>query len=163
MFYRDIFGDRFYLELQRHNSHFDDELNSSTIALAEECGVGVVATNNIHYLERKDAGCYRAMAALKAKQKLSSQNLSALPGSEHFLKSPAEMRELFGDGHGALSNTVLIAESCSFVFREKEPILPHFPLPEGFADEAAYLRHLTAEGAKEKYPGISEDEPHRKR
>jgi len=159
VFYRDIFGDRFYLELQRHNSHFDDELNSSTIALAEECCVGVVATNNIHYLERKDSDCYRAMAALKAKQKLSSQNLSALPGSEHFLKSPAEMRELFGDGHGELSNTVLIAESCSFVFREKEPILPHFPLPEGFADEAAYLRHLTAEGAKEKYPGISEDEP----
>lgn len=59
-FYRDIFGSRFYLEVQRHNSHFDDELNSSTIALAEECGVEVVATNNIHYLERKDAGCYRA-------------------------------------------------------------------------------------------------------
>ena len=162
-YYQEIFGDNFYLELQRHNTPFDEKLNEQTIALAEKFSIELVATNNVHYLERKDAGCYRAMVANRTKEKLSNQNLLALPGSDHYLKSSEEMSQLFSDEHRELSNTLLIAEKCSYTFGDKEPVLPHFPLPEGFADQFTYLRHLTLEGAKEKYAdaaadGISADE-----
>jgi len=150
-FYRTIYGDDFYLELQRHSTPFDDRLNEETIALAGELGIGAVATNNVHYLERKDADRYRALVAVKTKQKLSSPQLQCLPNNENYLRTPEEMSKLFDDTHGELSNTLQIAEKCSFSFHTQEPRLPRFPLPDGFEDEAAYLRHLTYEGAKEKY------------
>ncbi|KUL20894.1 DNA polymerase III subunit alpha [Chlorobium limicola] len=152
-YYKDIFGDNFYLELQRHATSFDDKLNAATIALAEKFSVELVATNNVHYLDRKDSGCYRAMIANRTKEKLSSQNLQALPGSEHYLKTAGEMAHLFPDNGRALANSARIAEKCTYVFKKKEPILPHYRLPDGFDDEAKYLRHLTWEGAAEKYAG----------
>jgi len=156
-YYQEIFGENFYLELQRHGTPFDEKLNEATIALAKKFSVELVATNNVHYLERKDAGCYRAMVANRTKEKLSNQNLLALPGDDHYLKSSVEMAALFSDEHRELSNTVLIAEKCSYSFSNKEPILPHFPLPDGFDNEFAYLRHLTWEGAKEKYADSAAD------
>ena len=156
-YYQEIFGDNFYLELQRHNTPFDEKLNQQTIALAEKFSVGLVATNNVHYLEQKDAGCYRAMVANRTKEKLSSPNLQVLAGNEHYLKSSEEMSRLFSNEYGELTNTTLIARECVFSFSDKEPVLPHFPLPEGFEDEFAYLRHLTIEGAKEKYAHAAAD------
>lgn len=163
LFYREAFGERFYLELQRHNTSWDDELIAKSVALGEELSIPLVATNNVHYLLRDDAGRYRAMVAIRTKEKLSSQNLQALAGSEYYLKSAEEMNRLFDDRHGELSNTLKIAESCGYAFRQKEPILPHFPVPPEFSDEAAYLRHLTREGAREKYAnceaeGITQEE-----
>ena len=150
-FYRDIYGEDFFLELQRHHNPFDESLNRETIRLAQEHGIGLVATNNVHYLERRDADRYRAMVAIKTKEKLSSNQLQCLPNNENYFKSPQEMSGLFNDSHGELSNTVSIAEKCTYSFRKEEPKLPHFPLPEGFDDEAHYLKHLTNEGAKKKY------------
>jgi DNA polymerase III subunit alpha len=157
VYYREIFGDNFYLELQRHNTPFDEKLNREIIVLANKFDIGLVATNNVHYLERKDAGSYRALAAIRNKEKLSSSNLNALPGSDHYLKTSDEMGMLFTDEHGEVSNTLNIAEKCTYVFSEKDPVLPHFPLPEDFRSEEAYLRHLTWEGAKEKYAGCEAD------
>ena len=112
-YYREIFGDNFYLELQRHNTHYDENLNAETIALANKLSIELVATNNVHYLDRKDAGCYRAMVANRTKEKLSSQNLLALPGSDHYLKSSEEMSRLFSDEYRELSNTLVIAEKST--------------------------------------------------
>jgi DNA polymerase-3 subunit alpha len=152
-YYKEIFGNRFYLELQRHAAPFDEQLNSATIALAGKFSVQVAATNNVHYLERQDAGRYRAMIANRTKEKLSSQNLQALPGSDYYLKTADEMSALFSDSSQELANTLVIADSCTYSFHKKDPILPHYSLPEDFDDEATYLRHLTWEGAREKYAG----------
>jgi DNA polymerase-3 subunit alpha len=150
-YYRALFGKDFYLELQRNSAPYDNHLVESTIRLADELSIPLVATNNVHYLEKKDAGCYRAMIANRTKEKLNSQNLHCLPGNENYFKSVSEMAALFDNGHGELDNTVRIAESCIYTFRTQEPRLPVFPIPEGFADEKEYLRHLTWEGAREKY------------
>jgi len=150
-YYHDIFGDNFYLELQRHHTRFDDKLNEDTVRLAREQGIGLVATNNVHYLEKKDSGRYRAMVAIRTKERLSSSGLQCLPNSENYFKSPEEMGELFSDEHRELTNTALIAERCNYSFHQHDPRLPHFPVPEGFADESDYLRHLTYEGARKKY------------
>jgi len=150
-YYRSLFGEDFYLELQRNGAPYDDHLVESTIRLADELSIPLVATNNVHYLEKRDAGCYRAMIANRTKEKLNSQNLQCLPGNENYFKSASEMAALFDNRHGELDNTVRIAESCTYTFRTQEPRLPVFPIPEGFVDEKEYLRHLTWEGAREKY------------
>ena len=149
--YRGIYGEDFFLELQRHHASFDEKLNAETIRLAEENGIGLVATNNVHYLERKDADRYRAMVAIRTKEKLSSNQLQSLPNSENYLKTPQEMAGLFDDSYGEIANTHAIAGKCSYSFQKEDPKLPLFPLPEGFDDEAHYLRHLTYEGAGKKY------------
>ncbi len=156
-YYREIFGENFYLELQNHNTPFDADLNQQTISLAEKFSIELVATNNVHYLERKDAGCYRAMVANRTKEKLSSPNLLALAGNDHYLKSSEEMNLLFSDEHRELTNTILIAEKCTYNFSNKEPIVPHFPLPPEFSSEFEYLSHLTWDGAKEKYADSEAD------
>ncbi|NTU92907.1 MAG: DNA polymerase III subunit alpha [Chlorobiaceae bacterium] len=150
-FYRTIFSDRFYLELQRHGASYDDHLVEATVRLSIQTGIPLVATNNVHYLERSDAGCYRAMIANRTKEKLESRNLQCLSGNENYFKSVEEMAAIFDNAQGELDNTVRIAESCDYAFRTQEPRLPVFPLPEGFSDEKEYLRYLTAEGMKEKY------------
>jgi DNA polymerase-3 subunit alpha len=150
-YYRSLFGDNFYLELQHNGAPYDDHLVESTIRLADVSSIPLVATNNVHYLEKRDSGCYRAMIANRTKERLNNKNLQCLPGNENYFKSASEMAALFDNSHGELDNTVRIAEGCTFAFRTQEPRLPHFPLPEGFADEREYLRHLTWEGAKEKY------------
>ncbi|MEC9486277.1 MAG: DNA polymerase III subunit alpha [Prosthecochloris sp.] len=150
-FYHEIFGEDFFLELQRHHTPFDEQLIGETVQLALEQGVGLVATNNVHYLDKQDAGRYRAMVAIRTKERLSSPNLQCLPNSENYFKSPEEMGALFSDEHSELSNTRVIADRCSYEFRQHDPRLPHFPVPSEFRDESEYLRHLTYEGAKEKY------------
>ena len=151
-YYRSLFGEHFYLELQHHGTPYDDQLVEATVRLSQESSIPLVATNNVHYLEKKDSGCYRAMIANRTKERLhNNKNLQCLPGSENYFKSAKEMAALFDNAHGELDNTVRIAQSCNFTFRTQEPRLPVFPLPEGFADEKEYLRHLTWEGAKEKY------------
>ncbi len=149
--YRDLFGEHFYLELQKHGAPYEEQLVPGTIHLAEKLGIPLVATNNVHYLDRRDSGCYRAMIANRTKERLASQNLQCLPGHENYFKSAAEMSALFDNAHGELDNTVKIAESCSYKFIDQDPNLPQFPLPEGFDSEKEYLRHLTWEGAREKY------------
>lgn len=149
--YRSMFGEHFYLELQKHGAPYEEQLVPATIRLAEQLGIPLVATNNVHYRDRRDSDCYRAMIANRTKEHLNSKNLQCLPGRENYFKSAVEMAALFDNAHGELDNTVKIAESCSYKFVDQDPHLPKFPLPEGFNSEKAYLRHLTWEGAKEKY------------
>ena len=150
-YYRELFGKHFYLELQKHGAPWEEQLVTGTIRLAEELGIPLVATNNVHYLDRRDSGCYRAMIANRTKERLNSQNLQCLPGQDNYFKSAEEMAVLFDNAHGELDNTVRIAESCSYQFKNQDPRLPGFPLPEGFSSEKEYLRHLTWVGALEKY------------
>ncbi|NTU52808.1 MAG: DNA polymerase III subunit alpha [Chlorobiaceae bacterium] len=150
-YYRSLYGEHFYLEVQKHGMPYDEQLVPATIRLAESLSIPLVATNNVHYLERRDAGCYRAMIANRTKERLSSQNLQCLSGQENFFKTADEMAALFDNAHGELDHTVRIADGCTFRFSYQEPRLPHFPIPEGFTSEKEYLRHLTWEGAKEKY------------
>lgn len=161
--YRELFGDDFFLEVQQHGVWFDRQLFEQSVELGRALSIGLVATNNVHYLKREDAESYRAMVANRTKEKLSNPNLQAHGGNQFYLKSPEEMGALFSDAYGELSASGMIAERCRFSFSDKEPALPRFPLPEGFSSEEEFLRHLTWEGAREKYAdpeadGLTESE-----
>ena len=79
-------------------------------------------------------------------------------GDQHYLKTAGEMRHLFSEVEVACDNTLWIAERCNVEIEFGKPLLPDFPLPEGFADDAAYLEHLTFEGARQRWGDVLPDE-----
>ncbi|NTW50733.1 MAG: PHP domain-containing protein, partial [Chlorobiales bacterium] len=152
--YKEVFKDDFYIELQSHNAPNDEKLNQAKIRLAEELSIKVVATNDVHYLEKKDAPLQDALQSIRNKQTQANSNRPKLPTEEFYLKSADEMARVFNDEHQELTNTLEIAEKCTFKFQDQDPRLPHFEIPEGFKDDSEYLTYLTFEGAKRKYGDI---------
>ncbi len=149
--HKDLFGDDFYIELENHFTDSEAHINRELIALAQEFDVKLVATNDVHYLSREDAPKQEVLMAMKGKHKLSDAKRMRFPTDEFYLKSPDEMAKAFRNEYRELSNTLEIAEKCTYVFKDEPPKLPHFPIPPEFSDSTAYLRHLTYQGAKEIY------------
>lgn len=148
---QNLFGEDFYIELFNHYAENDHKLNNQKIEIARELGIELVATNNVHYLEKEDWQYQDALQAIKNKQILSAPDRVMLPTHEYYLKSPEEMAALFDNSHNELSNTQVIADKCVYNFDDEEPKLPTFNIPAEFEDDKAYLRHLTYQGAARKY------------
>ena len=148
--YRDLFGgDRFYLELQQHNSE-EKSINSELARIASQLTIPLVATNNCYYTAKEDAKAHEILRCIGRNKFFDVQ--SALPfGSEHYIKSPEEMGALFADYPQALENTLRIAEMCNVELNFPGPQLPRYDIPEGFEDAGGYLRHLAHEGFRERY------------
>ena len=149
-FYARTFPDRYYLEVQDHGIEGQDQVNAGVFQLADELGLPVVLTNDAHYLRREDADMHDTLLCIGTGVLKSDPERLSFDGQESYFKSADEMAELFPDRPELLSNTVAIAESCDIQF-EKKHHLPGFPVPEEFETDMAHLRHLTEEGARERY------------
>ncbi|ADL06887.1 DNA polymerase III subunit alpha [Thermosediminibacter oceani] len=147
--YADIFGrDNFFLELQYHGLAAEKKANFWMRSIAERLGIGLVATNDVHYLQPSDAGTHRVLLAVQTLSALGEA--ASLPGNQHYLKSPAEMEALFREIPGALENTVAIAERCDVRLPLGGTKLPEIALPEGVSADD-YLRKLCFQGAAARY------------
>ncbi len=145
--FNEIFGKgNFYLELQRHGIEGQEEVNRALIRFSKELSVPLVATNDVHYISRKDAEIQRLLTAIATGNTVEDSNFG-MEGSEHYIKSEAEMRALFFDVPEAIDNTVKIAEECNFSFDFENMHLPAYrpPLPY---NSQAYLKKLCDEGLK---------------
>jgi len=150
---REIFSDRFYLEMWHHGMPEDDLRNDLLWEVAGRLNLGVVATNNVHYHRREDADLSEVLAAIGGRRSLETAD-GFRPGTdEQYLKSPSEMNRRFDRYPGAIRNALALAEDLAFDLRLVAPRLPDFPMPGHFRSEMDYLRFLTWEGAREVYPG----------
>ena len=156
-FYARTFPGRYYLEVQDHGIKGQDEVNAGVFQIADELGLPVVLTNDAHYLRREDADMHDTLLCIGTGVLKSDPNRLSFDGQESYFKSADEMAELFPDRPELMSNTVDIAESCGIEF-EKKHHLPGFPVPPGFADDMAHLRHLAEQGALERYGDPLPDE-----
>ena len=156
-FYARTFPDRYYLEVQDHGIKGQDEVNAGVFQLADELGLPVVLTNDAHYLRREDADMHDTLLCIGTGVLKSDPNRLSFDGEESYFKSADEMAELFPDRPELMSNTVDIAGTCGIQF-EKKHHLPGFPVPPGFEDDMAHLRHLSEEGARERYGDPLPDE-----
>ncbi len=155
--YLEVFGEDFYLELQRHGLEEQEPVNQSFIRLSEKYGVSLIATNDCHYINREDARAHDILICLQTGRDLDDETRMKYSGQE-YLKTRKEMAELFSDVPAALSGTVEITDKVDdFEITTKKVLLPGFPLAEGFETQDDYLRHLTYEGAKALYPEITEE------
>lgn len=150
--YIDIFGrDNYFLEVQNHNLPEEHKVNEGLRQLAEEYGLGLVATNDLHYVRQKDADAQDVLLCIQTTSTVDEPNRMRFPNNNFYLKSYDEMAELFADVPEALANTQKIAERCNVKLEFGHLLLPEFPVPEGF-DAVSYLRHLCDESLKIKYP-----------
>ncbi len=153
--YVEIFGDRFYIEVMRHGMPEQDGINEALIRIGRELSVPVVATNDSHYLEQKDAPAHDVLLCIGTGKTVSETNRMRFYSDQFYLKSPQEMRELWSDLPEACDNTVRIAERIDVRIPEKVFHLPQYPVPqqEGAPErgDAEYLRELCEIGLRERY------------
>ncbi len=139
----------FYLELQDHQMPEQKLINRRLMDLSNKVDLPLVATNDVHYLEKEDESVHDILLCIQTGKVLSDRDRMRFPTKEFYLKSPEEMGALFSSREDAIINTVKIAEKCHFDFDFTKTHLPEYTL-EG-ADGKAYLRDLCMAGIKKKY------------
>ena len=148
----DIFGrDHLFVEIQDHGIPEQLRTNPQLIELAKRLRLPLLATNDSHYVNQGDAVAHDALLCVQTGSQMSDPDRFRFHGDHHYLKSAQEMRHLFREVEVACDNSLWIAERCELEIEFGKPLLPNFPLPEGFTDDAAYLEHLTMEGARERW------------
>ncbi|MDD5677625.1 MAG: DNA polymerase III subunit alpha [Kiritimatiellae bacterium] len=154
--YAEILGkDNFYLEIQDHGLPNQKIVNKGMLALAKRVGLPLVATNDVHYLEKSHAAAHEVLLCIQTGTVMSDPKRMQYGSPEFYLKSGAEMARLFGEAPEALSNTVAIAHRCNVELRlNQETYYPEFSVPAGF-DQKNYLIHLCREGIRRRY-GIAD-------
>jgi len=164
--YKDIFGENFYIELQRHkatnaemnqNTYHDQVfVNAELIKLATKYSVKMVATNDVHFLEEEDSSAHDRLICLNTGKDLDDPQRMRYTGQEWF-KTQAEMCELFLDMPELLQNTVDLSNSIEQYELNHDAIMPDFKIPDGFENEDEYLTYITYEGAKKRWTVITEE------
>ncbi|WP_298022678.1 DNA polymerase III subunit alpha [uncultured Dysosmobacter sp.] len=150
---QEIFGpDHFYLELQDHGIREQAVVNRHLLRIHEETGIPLVCTNDAHYLRKEDAEAHDVLLCIQTGKTIDDENRMRYEPRNFYLRSEAEMAELFGDCAGAFENTAKIADMCNLEFTFGKYHLPEFQLPPGY-DSAAYLKKLCDEGYQARYGG----------
>ena len=162
----DVFGrDRFLIELQEHKIPELTQANRQLIRWAREFNLKLVATNDVHYVQRQDAGYHDVLLCVQTGELVNQQKRMRMSDDSYYLKSHAEMQALFGEIPESLYNTRAVAEMCDLDLQSKGFHLPLFKVPDGH-DPASYLRHLVEEGLKKRFgeratdPGIQARKEH---
>ena len=168
--FKSVFGDDYYLELQRHKAtvaranHETYEkqclVNDALIQFARELNIKLICTNDSHFVNEEDADAHERLICLSTGKKLTDENVMLYSKQEWF-KTQEEMNGVFADIPEALQNTNEILDKVEIYSIDHSPILPDFPLPDGFKDEDEYLRYLVYEGAKERWPDMTEEQRER--
>ncbi|MBN1439375.1 MAG: DNA polymerase III subunit alpha [Anaerolineales bacterium] len=160
--YRDVFGERFFLELQSHNIPELQEVNRRLVEMAPRFGLGLVATNDVHYVLREDAPAHDILLCIQTQAVVSDAKRMRMSGDTFYLRTPDEMRALFPETPAAITNTLAVAERCSVDLGFQGYRLPVFPLPEGITSEE-YLRKLCTQGLRARFGPQAESDEIRER
>ena len=144
--YRDIFGAaNFYLEVMDHGIDIENRVKADLLKLGKELKLPLLATNDLHYTFHEDAPAHEALLCVQSGSTLADPKRFKFDNHEFYVKTAAQMRELFKDIPEACDNTLLIAERCNVTLREGENLLPQFEVPAGQTEDS-WLRTLSHEG-----------------
>jgi DNA polymerase-3 subunit alpha len=157
-FYKELFGkDHFYLELQDHGLDEQRIVNRELIRLSRELGVPLLATNDLHYVEREDAVAQDILLCIGTNRKRNDPSRMRFPNDQFYMKSPEEMEALFAEVPEALANTLKVNEMARLKIEFPGPLLPDYQVPEGFSTPEEYLRHIAREGLRTRYANPSSE------
>jgi len=162
-YYKNLFGDDYYVELQNHKIDFSEDLLKAHVDLAKELNIPIVATNNVHYLEKEHAEAHNVHLLIRDTSAANAgtadvKNLR-FRSDQFYFKSQDEMLELFEDYPEAIENTLKIAEQCNIELDLATNHMPSFPIPETSKanDLDEYLKELVYEGLEMRFGEIEED------
>lgn len=151
--YQDIFGDRLYLELQDNSIPQQTVVNNSLKEIAKELDIKLVATNDCHYLNKKDAHAHEVLLCIQFGKTITDPKHFSFPSDTFYFKSADEMRESFKDCPEAISNTQEIANRCNLEINLDDYHFPEFPVPEGETLETMFVTACW-DGLKERFAAM---------
>ncbi|HEY1113095.1 MAG TPA: DNA polymerase III subunit alpha, partial [Chitinophagaceae bacterium] len=174
----DLFGEDYFIELQRHNMKEQDTINAVLIRFARKYNVPMIATNDSHYTDQDDYNAHDILLCINTGEKQSTPGFDdfvnddmhiknrrfKFPNDQFYFKGTQEMIQLFKDVPEAIDNTNIIVDRVEVLNLKKDILLPAFPIPKEFQihgdsnlDQWEFLKHLTYEGAKQRYGEITPD------
>ena len=144
--YRDIFGaNNFYLEVMDHGIDIENRVRADLLKLGNELKLPLLATNDLHYTFAEDGAAHEALLCVQSGSTLADPKRFKFDNHEFYVKTAAQMREIFKDIPESCDNTLLVAERCNVTLREGENLLPRFEVPQGESEDS-WLRKLSHEG-----------------
>lgn len=150
--YLRIFGrGNFYLEVMINGLKEQEKVNRHLLKMSKELDIPLVATNDIHYIEKEEAFAHEVLLCLQTQTTMLDAKRFKFRSDSFYFRSPAEMKELFRDFPEAIRNTVEITQKCNLTFDFSGSHLPVFPLPEGESGANEYLRKLCVQNIKSRY------------
>ncbi len=174
LWWKEQFGDDLYMEIMRHGQEDEDRANTALIALAQKHNVKLVATNNTYYCAKEDANAHDILLCVKDGEKQATPigrgrgYRYGLPNQEYYFKSPAAMKALFKDLPESIQNLKEVVDKIEAFDLARDVLLPQFEIPDEFKvaedeqdggkrGENNYLRHITFEGAKNRYETVTDE------
>ena len=165
----DLFGEDYYIELQRHDIPEQNQVNEVLLKFAQKYNVKIIASNDAHYVDQKDSNAHDILLCVNTGEKQSTPSAKdfndddtsskgkrfAFFNDQFFFKTKEEMGRLFSDLPQALDNTNEIVDKIEPLKLKQDILLPHFKIPDGFTTQDDYLKHITFEGAKKRYKEIT--------
>ena len=151
LWYKSVFKDDYYLELQNNGLREQVMVNQKLIEIGKELNIPVVATNDAHYLKREDAYNHEVLLCIQTGKRMKDPDRMRFETDELYIKSPEEMIEYFKNIPEAVQNTVKIAEMCNFDFEFGVTKLPNYEVPKEYKTHAEYFRKLCDDGIKNRY------------
>ncbi|HZX21397.1 MAG TPA: DNA polymerase III subunit alpha [Clostridia bacterium] len=148
--------DSFYLELQDHNMDEQKKVNLQLIKLGKELNIPLIATNDVHYINKEDAEVHDILLCIQTGKIKEDTDRMKFPNNEFYLKSPEEMEQIFAFAPEAISNTVKIAEQCNVDFDFDTIHLPEYRVPDDIS-KLDYLKKICFEGLDRRYDSVTED------
>ncbi|KAF0235665.1 MAG: DNA polymerase III subunit [Chitinophagaceae bacterium] len=174
----DLFGEDYYIEIQRHNIKEQEIINQTLLKFAKKYNVPVIATNDSHYVDKDDANAHDILLCINTGEKQSTPGFDdfvndevqiknrrfKFPNDQFYFKTPEEMQTLFHDIPESLDNTNMIVDKVDVLNLKKDILLPAFPIPQSFQIHAdanmnqwEFLKHLTYEGAHKRYSDLTNE------
>lgn len=155
--FKEIYGDDFYLEIQSTGLEEQNLINSRLKDLGKELSIPLVATNDVHYLNREDAKAQEVLLCIQTGKTLEDSQRLKFSSSEFYFRSPEEMANIFKEYDGAIYTSSQIVKKCSLVLEKGKVYLPVYHPPEGW-DLTGYLKHLCEKGLALRYPSSVPEE-----
>ncbi len=172
----DMFGDDYYIEIQRHNIKEQEIINQTLLKFSKKYNVPIIATNDSHYVDQEDSNAHDILLCINTGEKQSTPGFDdfvndelqlknrrfKFPNDQFYFKTQAEMQKLFSDIPESLDNTNAVIDKIEVLNLKKDILLPAFPIPKEFQlhtdanmNQFEFLQHLTREGAKKRYNDIT--------
>ncbi|WP_353114114.1 DNA polymerase III subunit alpha [Microbacterium sp.] len=151
--FQDIFGkENYFAEIMDHGLSIERRIMDDLLRIAKDLGIPLVGTNDLHYTHQHDAKSHAALLCVQSGSTLDDPNRFKFDGDGYYVKSAAEMRQLFRDHREACDNTLLIAERCDVEFNTSANYMPRFPVPQGETEESWFIKEVE-NGLHYRYPG----------
>ncbi|MDQ4212976.1 DNA polymerase III subunit alpha [Microbacterium capsulatum] len=151
--FQDIFGkENYFAEIMDHGLEIERRVTGDLLKIAKDLGIPLVGTNDLHYTHQHDSTSHAALLCVQSGSTLDDPNRFKFDGDGYYVKSAAEMRQIFRDNPEACDNTLLIAERCDVSFNTSANFMPRFPVPQGETEESWFIKEVE-KGLHIRYPG----------